>query len=141
MLVLPAAVLANDSTERLAGDVGKLECAKLDAAMQGFLQQNREHLASLSKLAAGARVRELESYRKALMRAEDAAARCAVSKKGTDAKLTTVGANPNHIIGFYPKLNATIDYVLNSNSSDPFVFEQLTRSYDDLLDAYKGAKK
>lgn len=139
--VLPGLAAANDSTEKLAGGIGKIDCAKFDTTMQAFLLQNREHLAGLQKLAPNKRTNELESYRKALTRAEDSAARCALGNKGTDAKLTTVGANPNHILGFYAKLNATVDYALNSNSSDAYVYEQLTHSYDELLGAYKGVKK
>jgi hypothetical protein len=139
VLLWPALAPASDSTERLAREVDQLECGRLDATMKTFLQQSRAHLAALPKLAPDARVRELESYRKALTKAEAATQRC-VAGKG-DAQAAKVAATPPPVMRSYARLNATIDYALNASSNDPFVYEQLAQGYDDLLAVYKAATR
>ncbi len=136
-LVLPIAAAANDSSERLAQQLERPDCAHLKSQMRTFLQQNRNNVTALNKLAVEERKRELASYLKALEKAETATTRCNAGKeKETDAFLKTSGGNPHHLSGFYPRLTATLEFLLQNDSSDPYVYEQLTQSYDDLLSAY-----
>ncbi len=140
-ILLPIGALANDSCNRLIKELGKQDCSRLGAQMTSFLQQNKGVVSSLPKLAAKDRKLELQAYRSAFEKAETVAEKCdAKQVKEIDAKLKTTGTDPQHISGLYSRLNATLDFALQTDSTDPYVYEQLGKSYEELLNAYSPAK-
>jgi hypothetical protein len=137
-LSLPIGVQANEGSDRLAKELDKkVDCAAIDIRIRAFLDQNADHFASLQKLADSPRKKEMRSYRNALEKAEAVTAKC---EKGhareIDAKFNTPGSDPVQIAGFYPRVTATLEFILEANSNDPFVYEQLIKSYEDLRAAY-----
>ena len=93
-----------------------MECAAVDTKIRAFLDQNSEHFASLQKLAEAPRKKEMQSFRKAFDKAEAVTAKCENGRaREIDAKLNTVGSDPVQIAGFYPRVTATIEFILQTN--------------------------
>lgn len=141
-LALPIVAVANENTDRLVKDLDKTDCAKLGAKMQSFLEQNKARFAALSTLPMEERKKQVQAYRKAFDKAETATTKCESGRaKEVEARLSTVGADPRHIVGIYARITATLDFVLQTNSNDPYAYEQLTKSYEDLLAGYQRVAK
>jgi len=142
MLILPIIASANESCDRLVKDLEKADCERVDATVRTFLDQNAENVNRLQKLADADRKKEIQSYRKAMEKADAITTHCAQGRaREIDAKLTTVGADPIHISGFYTRVTATLEFMQQTNSTDPFVYEQLVKSFEDLRGAYARAGK
>src|SRR5438132_13044658 len=65
LTLLPIAAHAGESSERLVKDLDKTDCARIDARMQSYLQENQDAIAALAKLGDAERKKETQSYRKA----------------------------------------------------------------------------